>query len=115
MVKHENIIEGCNRFAAGFKKVLESPQLPEAEQVIDTYTRIKNLSDQDLSAKLQPIGRVLQKLCRTDPALSYRDFQEMIESGKYLDGMSREERENLLMVEWMKLSLGKMSFLEKSL
>ncbi|MDP1989412.1 MAG: hypothetical protein Q8K00_00190 [Syntrophales bacterium] len=115
MVKQENIMEGCNRFAAGFKKVLESPQLPEAEQVIDVYARIKGLSDQDLTAKLQPIGRALQKLCRTDPVLSHRDFQEMIESGKYLDGMSREERENLLMAEWMKLSLGKLSFLEKSL
>ena len=89
--------------------------MPEAEQLIDMYARIKSLSDQDLTAKLQPIGRALQKLCRTDPALSYRDFQEMIESGKYLDGMSREERENLLMSEWMKLSLGKLSFLEKSL
>ena len=115
MVKQENIMEGCNRFASGFKKVLESPQLPEAEQVIDVYARIKGLSDQDLTAKLQPIGRALQKLCRTDPALSHKDFQEMIESGKYLDGMSREERENLLMAEWMKLSLGKLSFLEKSL
>jgi hypothetical protein len=115
MVKQENILEGCNRFASGFKKVLESPQLPEAEQVIDVYTKIKNLSDQDLTAKLQPIGRALQKLCRTDPALAHGDFQEMIESGKYLDGMSREERENLLMTEWMKLSLGKLSLLEKSL
>ena len=115
MVKQENIMEGCNRFASGFKKVLESPQLPEAEQVIDVYARIKGLSDQDLTAKLQPIGRALQKLCRTDPVLSHKDFQEMIESGKYLDGMSREERENLLMAEWMKLSLGKLSFLEKSL
>jgi hypothetical protein len=115
MVKQENIMEGCNRFASGFKKVLESPQLPEAEKLIDVYARIKGLSDQDLTAKLQPIGRALQKLCRTDPALSDSDFQEMIESGKYLDGMSREERENLLMAEWMKLSLGKPSFLEKSL
>ena len=115
MVKQENIIEGCNRFASGFKKVLESPQLPEAEHLIDVYARIKGLSDQDLTAKLQPIGRALQKLSRTDPALSRRDFQDMIESGKYLDGMSREERENLLMAELMKLSLGKPSFLEKSL
>ena len=60
-------------------------------------------------------GRALQKLYRTDPALSHKDFKVMIESGKYLDGMSREERENLLMVEMMKLSLGKLSFLEKSL
>ena len=115
MVKQENIMEGCSRFASGFKKVLESPQLPEAEYLIDVYARIKGLSDQDLTAKLQPIGRALQKLSRTDPALSHRDFQEMIESGKYLDGMSREERENLLMAELMKLSLGKLSYLEKSL
>lgn len=115
MVKQENIMEGCNRFASGFKKVLESPQLPEAEHLIDVYARIKGLSDQDLTAKLQPIGRGLQKLCRTDPALAHRDFQDMIESGRYLDGMSREERENMLMAEWMKLSLGKLSFLEKSL
>ncbi len=115
MVKQENIIEGCNRFASGFKKVLESPQLPEAEHLIDVYARIKGMSDQDLITKLQPIGRALQKLRRTDPALSHGDFKDMIESGKYLDGMSREERENLLMVEMMKLSLGKPSFLEKSL
>ena len=115
MVKQENIMEGCNRFASGFKKVLESPHLPEAEYLIDVYARIKGLSDLDLTAKLQPIGRGLQKLCRTDPALLRRDFQDMIENGKYLDGMSREERENLLMVELMKLSLGKLSFLEKSL
>ena len=115
MVKQGNIMEGCNRFASGFKKVLESPQLPGAELVIDVYAKIKGLSDQDLTAKLQPIGRALQKLSRTDPALSNKDFQIMIESGKYLDGMSREERENLLMSEWMKLSLDKPSFLEKSL
>ena len=115
MVKQENIMEGCNRFASGFKKVLESPQLPEAGHLIDIYARIKGLSDQDLTAKLQPIGRALQKLSRTDPALSQRDFQDMIESGRYLDGMSREEREDLLMTELMKLSLGRMSFLEKSL
>jgi hypothetical protein len=115
MVKQENILEGCNRFASGFKKVLESPQLPEADYLIDVYARIKALSDKDLTAKLQPVGRALQKLCRTDPALSHKDFQEMIESGKYLEGMSREERENLLMTEMMKLSIGKLSFLDKLL
>lgn len=108
-------MEGCNRFASGFKKVLESPQLPEAEQVIDMYAKIKGLSDQDLTAKLQPIGWALQKLSQTDPTLSHKDFKDMIESGQYLGGMTREERENLLMAEWMKLSLGKPSFLEKSL
>jgi len=115
MVRRENIIEGCNRFASGFKKVLESPQLPEAQQLIDVHAMIKGLSDQDLTAKLQPIAMALQKLCRTDPVLSKREFKELIESGKYLEAMSREERENLLMAEMVKLSLGKQSFLEKSL
>jgi hypothetical protein len=115
MVKQENIMEGCNRFASGFKKIMESPQLPEVEQVIDAYTKIKGLSDQDLTSKLQPVGKALQKLSRTDPALSRKDFQEMIENGKYLNGMGREERENLLMAEWIKLTIGKPSFLGKSL
>jgi hypothetical protein len=114
MVRWENIIEGCKRFALGFKKILESPRLPEAEQLIDTYARIKGLSDQELTTRLQPIGKALKKLCRTDPALSYGDFQDMIESGKYLDKMSREERENLLMSEFVKLAIGKPSFLDRS-
>ncbi|OPY92005.1 MAG: hypothetical protein A4E73_01567 [Syntrophaceae bacterium PtaU1.Bin231] len=113
MVKRENIIEGCRRFAGGFKKVLESPQLPEAEQLIDTYARIRRLPDQELITRLQPIGEALKKLCRTDPILSSRDFQEMIESGKYLNGMNREERENLLMSESVKLALNKKSFLDR--
>jgi hypothetical protein len=113
MVNRENIIEGCKRFALGFKKILESPQLPEAEQLIDTYARIKSLSDQELITRLQPIGKALKKLCRTDPVLSHSDFQDMIESGKYLGGLSREEREDLLMSEFVKLAIGKPSFLER--
>jgi len=113
MVSRENIIEGCRRFALGFKKILESPQLPEAEKLIDTYARIKSLPDQELLARLQPVGKALKVLCRTDPALSQSDFQSQIESGKYLGGMSREERENLLMSESVKLTIGKKSFLDK--
>ena len=78
------------------------------------YARIKSLSDQDLTARLQPIGKALQKLSRTDPGLSRNDFRDMIESGKYLREMSREERENLLMSEFMKFAIGKPSFLDKS-
>ncbi|OHE35168.1 MAG: hypothetical protein A3J94_13010 [Syntrophus sp. RIFOXYC2_FULL_54_9] len=114
MVRRENIIEGGKRFASGFKKVLESPQLPGAERLIDVYAGIKTLSDQDLSARLQPIGKALQKLSRTDPGLSRSDFRELIESGKYLRGMSREEQENLLMSEYMKFAIGKPSFLDRS-
>jgi hypothetical protein len=113
MVSRENILEGCRRFAMGFKKVLESPQLPEAEKLIDTYARIKGLPDQELLTRLQPVGKALKILCRTDPALSPSDFQNQIESGKYLAGMSREERENLLMSEAVKLAIGKKSFLDR--
>ena len=113
MVSRENIIEGCKRFALGFKKILESPQLPEAAQLIDTHARIKSLPDPELIARLQPVEKALKKLCRTDPALSHSDFQNQIESGKYLAGMSREERENLLMSESVKLAIGKKSFLDR--
>jgi hypothetical protein len=113
MVNREHILEGCKRFAFGFKKILESPQLPEAEQLIDTYARIRSLPDQELITRLQPIGKALKKLCRTDPALAHGDFREMIESGKYLGGMSREERENLLMSEFVKLAIGKPSFIDR--
>lgn len=114
MVRQENIIEGCRRFASGFKKVMESPQLPEAERLIEMSAGIKNLSDQDLTARLQPIGKALQKLSRTDPGLSRDDFREMIESGKYLREMNREGQENLLMSELMKFTIGKPSFLDRS-
>ena len=56
----------------------------------------------------------MKKLCRTDPALSHRNFQDMIESGKYLNEMSREERENLLMSEFVKLAVAKKSLLHRS-
>lgn len=115
MVKRENILEGCRRYASGFKRVLESPQLPEAEYLVDLFARIKSLTDQDLTARLQPVAAALKKLDRTDPALARSDFREMIESGKYLKGMSREEKEYLLMSESMKITIGKPSLLDKSL
>jgi hypothetical protein len=90
MVKQENIMEGCNRFASGFKKVLESPQLPEAEQVIDMYAKIKGLSDQDLTAKLQPIGRALQKLCQTDRKRTISERDEPGGTGESVDGRMDE-------------------------
>jgi hypothetical protein len=114
MVKQANIIEGCKRFASGFKKILESPRLPEAERLIDMHAGIKNLSDQDLNTRIQPVGRALQKLSRTDPGLSRSDFRELIESGKYLRDMNREEQENLLMSEYIKFAIGKSSFLDRS-
>ncbi len=113
MVNREHIVEGCKRFASGFRKILESPQLPEAERLIDMYAGIKSLSDQELITRLQPIGQALKKLSRTDPVLSRSDFRGMIESGKYLDGLSREEREHLLMSEFVKLAIGKTSFLDR--
>jgi hypothetical protein len=113
MVGRENILEGCKRFAMGFKKILESAQLPEAEQLTGTYARIKSLSDQELIARLQPIEKALKKLCQTETSLSQSDFKDKIESGKYLVGMTREERENLLMSESVKLAIGKKSFLDR--
>ncbi len=113
MVSRENILEGCKRFASGFKRIMESPQLPEADQLIDVYARIKGLSDQGLSTRLQPVGTALRKLSRTDPVLSQKDFRELIESGRYLGGMGREEREHLLMSEAVKLAIGKPSFLDR--
>ncbi|MHB8769466.1 MAG: hypothetical protein ACYC7J_00515 [Syntrophales bacterium] len=113
MVSRENILEGCTRFASGFKRILESPQLPEADQLIDVYARIKGLSDQGLITRLRPIETALRKLSRTDPILAQKDFRELIESGRYLGGMDREERENLLMAEAVKLAIGKTSFLDR--
>lgn len=113
MVGRENILEGCRRFAMGFKKILESPNLPEADQLAGLHARIKSLADQDLNAWLQPVGKALKALCRTEPSLSRSDFQDQIESGKYLASMNREEKENLLMTESVKLSIGKKSFLDR--
>ena len=115
MVKAENILEGCRRFAAGFKKVLESPQLPDPGQLAGTYTRIRGLSDQEMTLRLQPVTTALQKLARTDPALSRKEFREVIDSGKYLAAMSRQEREHLLLSESLKLTLGKPALLDKAL
>jgi hypothetical protein len=115
MVSRENILEGCRRFDSGFRQVLESPQLPDTERLAGLLTRIKALSDHDLSDRLQPVALALRKIARTDPALSRGDFKRLIESGKYLPGMSREEREHLLLSESLKLTLGKHSLLDKAL
>jgi hypothetical protein len=115
MVKPENILEGCRRFAAGFKKVLESPLLPAPGELAERFARIRGLSDRELETRLQPIAASLQKLARTDPALNRRDFQEIIDSGQYPLGMSRQEREHLLLSESLKLALDKPALLDQAL
>jgi len=76
---------GLQALCLRFQKDLESPQLPEAEQLIDTYARIKGLSDQELITRLQPIGKALKNF--PEQTLPFeRRFSDMIESGKYLNG-----------------------------
>ena len=92
-----------------FKEVMESPRLPDPGAFADVAEQIHSYTDLELKSRLNPLLFALQKLSENHPVLSRGDFSKIIKEGKYLDSMSREELESMVVLEYFKHELGKKS------
>lgn len=107
LVKSSHILSGIKRFASDFKAVMEAPGLPGAQVLADKYRQLQQTSGQGLRQMVLPY---LEALNSSDSSgLDSSLFKELISSGKYLQQMNHEELVKVLLLEYVKGSIGKKS------
>jgi hypothetical protein len=111
MVKAHHIESGCRRYAQGMKSVLESTRLPDSEALASMSRTVNGLSEAELRRTLAPYARSIEQLSAVDPVLSRREFQTLLQNGRFLETMDRDELTALLLKEQLKIRLGKPSLL----
>jgi hypothetical protein len=105
MVKSSHILTGIKRFAADFKTVLEAPGLPAPRLLADKHRKLLQSSEDDLRRMVFPYLQALQDSGASK--VNTNPFKKLLASGKYLEQMSRQELVKVLLLEYVKGSIGK--------
>ena len=110
MVKQSHIINGIKRFASDFKAVLESPRLPQAQELASMYRDLNDDSPESLRALVAPY---LDAIIRGGEASGLSgSFRKLLASGDYLRNMSREEMVKVVVKEYLKERLGRQNLIQ---
>lgn len=108
-VKPNHILNGMRRFALGFNGVMESPRLPASSQLISAYQSLLQLSSSDLLQRYT----VLQQALRAS-AIKMGKLNKADQIGpKSFAHLSKEQMAEELMVEYVRVALGKRLALSK--
>lgn len=107
MVNANHILVGIQRFAAGFKTVLEASSLPESVVLGERYRELQQSSEEELR---QMVSSYLDALINSEASgLDSNLFKKLLVSGEYLQQMKRQELVKVLLLEYVKQSIGKES------
>jgi hypothetical protein len=109
MVKKEHIHRGLLRYAKTFKEIIENPVLPGAAKIAEIYSQVRSYSLSRLQNKFYSYLNTLEARHRNDYSFPKKWFQKWFKSNSYLSQLKKEEMESLLMVEFIKHSLGRRS------
>lgn len=101
MVTTKHIHRGLERFARDYKAILEYPSLPKAQELAGIFSKYEKLTFDDLKKKVNNHIIMLKSLLG-DEKLNYKQFSEQIESGRYLNQMTRQEMQAVLIKETVK-------------
>lgn len=112
MVRKHHIYEGIKRFEAGFKTVLENPNLPEPEKLMATFLQIEKLSTETLKKETRTYLKNLKSRYPEDDVFKNRKLAEFFLSPEYLDQLTHQEMKSILRLEYMKTILGKDPIIE---
>jgi hypothetical protein len=108
-VQAEHVIKGMKRRARNSKTILESPKLPAPTQIALTYQQLSSLPPNDVAIKYSALQRARQ-------ALAVRSGKIKTDESVTHDSPANTPREQMieeLMLEYLKIALGKSSLLGK--
>lgn len=105
-VKRSHIYEGLLRFARDFKEILESPDLPEPTRLARYCAKIRGLSSEQLRSIVQEHLTATEQISRRDKLLPKAAI-EKLQNRQYLEGLTRTEMENLVMLMYLRQLLGR--------
>lgn len=102
-VRPNHILNGMRRFAQGFASVLESPRLPASGQIVSAYQSLLQLPGPELLQRYTTLQQTLRasairlgKGCKSEP-IDQKSFVHL----------SREQMAEELMVDYIRVALGK--------
>jgi hypothetical protein len=108
-VKKHHIHDGIKRFAKSFKEIMEYPDLPNIDQFNNIYSKMTALSEKELRDRIKIYLSILENRYgrdyRPSRALSPPVFQD---KGPWFQ-MTAEAMRSALMLEYLKLAMGKAS------
>jgi hypothetical protein len=107
MVKKEHIYRGLNRFAETYKSIIENLSQPDADKIARAYARITGLDDATLRNANQSYLQSLKERYAQDKSLSVKWIDRLFEDDAFVSNMSRSELQAVLVLEYLKRSLGK--------
>lgn len=106
-VQSEHIINGIKRYAKNSKSILESPKLPAPNQITAAYQRLSSLPHSDLLGKYTALQLARQSLA----VQSGKIATSKIKKQNSYAGTPKEQIVEELMLEYLKIALGKPSLL----
>jgi hypothetical protein len=107
VVKRFHIYKGSLRFAAAFKEIMESTQLPGVDTLAAAFSKMMNLSVEELKDKMKLYVDILKQQYGRVPLKSVKWSPKIFEGKIQWLEMSKEEMRSALVVEYMKYVLGK--------
>ena len=107
MVQRQHIYSGLKRFAKPLKEILEYPSLPSVESMADDFSRIRGFSEDTLRSKMRIYSGILQNRYDRGGGRIGKLSANLFKNKPYWVQMSRDEMESALVIEYMKLAVGK--------
>jgi len=108
-VQTEHILKGMKRYARNSKVILESPNLPGPNQVAQAYQKLSALPQSDLLDKYTALQQARQSLAVQSGKI---ETSKIRKQDSYA-GTPKEQIVEELMLEYLKIVLGKTSLLSK--
>jgi hypothetical protein len=108
MVKSHHILNGIKRFAADLKNIIESPNLPEIQEISQQYQELQLLEDEALRGRVVPYLERLQQSQKIGECS--KSFVSLVSSGEYLEQMDNRELVRILLLEYLKGRLSSDSY-----
>ncbi len=107
VVKKHHIHNGIKRFAKSYKEIIEHPDLPSIDALATMYSNIKALPEAELKEKITTYLTILENHYGHDYRPPRRWSPRIFKDKKPWFQMSTEAMHAVLMVEFMKHSMGK--------
>jgi hypothetical protein len=112
LARPPHIASGLERFAKYFKKVLENPRLDDAADMSRALANAESLSNEEQRKIIEGYLEDIEKKCRLDRRFSDDQLKTLFTDRHYLNGLTKEERQSLLALVYVKNLLGKTPNLE---
>ena len=109
MVQRKHIYDGLKRFSKTFKEIMENPLLPPVNILAADFAQIKGFSDETLKSKMVIYADILKDRYNGGHNSAKKRASKLLADKNHWSGMSREEMQAALVIEYIKTAVGKTS------